>query len=58
MGDEEEEVFEVESILDKKTVDGRTQYLLKWAGYDDPEDNTWVDEEDCVSFVEVNICGL
>ncbi|KAE9549374.1 hypothetical protein FO519_007418 [Halicephalobus sp. NKZ332] len=45
---EEEEVYEVESILDKRTVDGRIEYLVKWVGYDDPEENTWVEEEDCM----------
>jgi len=24
------------------------QFLIKWLGYDKPEDNTWEDEENCV----------
>jgi chromobox protein 1 len=29
----EEEVYVVETILDKRIVEGRTEYLLKWKGY-------------------------
>jgi hypothetical protein len=29
----EEEVYVVETILDKRIVNGRTEYLLKWKGY-------------------------
>ena len=36
-----ESVFEVEKILDKRIVKGKTEYFLKWKGYDDPAENTW-----------------
>lgn len=31
----------VESILDKSWERGEEFYLVKWAGFDDPKDNTW-----------------
>jgi hypothetical protein len=30
---EEEEVYTVEKIKDKRIVDGKVQYYLKWKGY-------------------------
>lgn len=45
----EEEVYEVEALLEKRTRNGMVQYLVKWRGYDDPKENTWVNSEDCVS---------
>lgn len=40
-GSESEEEFIVEKILDKRIVSGgKTEYYLKWKGYDDSE-NTW-----------------
>ena len=46
--EEVEEVFSVEKIISKKVVNGKTQYLLKWRGYDSDQ-NTWEPEEnlDC-----------
>ncbi|KFD54312.1 hypothetical protein M514_04854 [Trichuris suis] len=40
--------YVVERIVDKRLVDGKTQYLLKWQGYPDDE-NSWEPEEnlDC-----------
>lgn len=35
-----ESVFEVEHILDRRDVDGKRQYLVKWKGFDGKE-NTW-----------------
>lgn len=35
------DMFKVEKILDKKKMKGRWYYLVKWVGFDDPEDNTW-----------------
>lgn len=36
----EEEEYEVEKCVDKRIVKGKTQYLIKWKGFDDT-DNTW-----------------
>lgn len=49
----EEEVFSVEKIVSKRVVGGKTQYLLKWKGYDSDE-NTWEPEEnlDCQDLLE------
>jgi len=33
--------YEVEAIIGERNVDGKTQYLVKWVGYDDDESNTW-----------------
>merc|ERR1711915_623685 len=39
---EEQEEYEIETILDKKSMKhGKVEYLIKWKGYDDPEDRTW-----------------
>lgn len=32
---EEEELFTVEKILDKKTEGGKAKYLIRWQGYDE-----------------------
>eukprot|EP00092_Neocalanus_flemingeri_P029705 GFUD01032252.1.p1 GENE.GFUD01032252.1~~GFUD01032252.1.p1 ORF type:complete len:727 (+),score=284.09 GFUD01032252.1:67-2247(+) len=39
--EEEEEVFEVEKILEKKVKGKKVQYLVKWKNYDGPNDDTW-----------------
>ena len=41
----EEETFEIESILDKKTDRKNKYYLVKWKGYSD-QDNSWVHVRD------------
>jgi hypothetical protein len=35
-----EELYEPERIIDKRTINGETQYLVKWRNYPD-SDNTW-----------------
>ena len=49
----EEEVFSVETIIDKKITDGKVYYYLKWFGYED-SDNTWepVDNLSCPALIE------
>ncbi|CAD6185746.1 unnamed protein product [Caenorhabditis auriculariae] len=41
--------YNVEKILKKRYIGNpkRLQYLIKWEGYDKPEDNTWTDAQDC-----------
>ncbi|EPY52509.1 chromodomain protein 2 [Schizosaccharomyces cryophilus OY26] len=53
--DESDEEYIVEAILDARLKEDGSgyQYYLKWEGYDDPEDNTWNEEEDCVGCQEL-----
>jgi transposase InsO family protein len=37
---QEPDEFVVDSIIGERSTDGKTEYLVKWAGYDD-NDNTW-----------------
>ncbi|OHS95270.1 hypothetical protein TRFO_02272 [Tritrichomonas foetus] len=39
--EEEDSIYEVEAILDHRTRYGKIQYLMKWKGYDDEDENTW-----------------
>jgi hypothetical protein len=32
---EEDQIFYVEKILDKRIIKGKTEYYLKWQGYSD-----------------------
>jgi hypothetical protein len=41
MSDPENQIYNVESIVDKKKVGHLTKYLVKWQGYPNSE-NTWV----------------
>ena len=51
--EQNDEIYSVEKIISKKVVNGKTQYLLKWKGYDSDE-NTWEPEEnlDCQDLLE------
>jgi hypothetical protein len=47
ISDTEQEEFEVESVLDKRTIRKKTQYLVKWLGYP-LHDATWESEKDLI----------
>merc|ERR1739838_788365 len=57
MSDEE---YEVEAIINKRFRKGRTEYLVKWKGWDNADDNTWepadnLDCEDAIKEYENNV---
>ncbi|KAI4291009.1 chromobox protein 3 [Pancytospora philotis] len=44
----EEDIYEIETIVKDRVVNGRKQYYIKWVGYSD-ENNTWEDEANILS---------
>jgi chromobox protein 1 len=51
--------YEVEEILGKKLdKKGNISYLIKWKGYDNPEDNTWEPKKNCVSVLQMFLSSL
>ena len=40
--------YQVEALLDSRTRKRRVEYLVKWAGYNDPADNSWEPRENLV----------
>jgi len=51
MSDEE---YEVESIVSKRIKKGKVEYLVKWKGWENPDDNTWepVEHLECPELIE------
>jgi len=43
--DDEEAEFEIEKIINKRITNGITEFLVKWKGWDNEEDQTWEPEE-------------
>merc|ERR1712150_253282 len=40
-GEDVENEFEIEEILNRRLKRGKVEYLVKWRGYESPEDQTW-----------------
>ena len=49
-----EEEYEVETIVNKRLRKGKAEYLVKWKGWEDPDDNTWepIAHLDCKELIE------
>lgn len=49
-----EEEYEVETIVNKRLRKGKAEYLVKWKGWEDPDDNTWepVAHLDCKELID------
>jgi len=41
---EDDVVYYIERVLDKRTYEGKVEYFIKWKGYSDA-DNLWIAEE-------------
>ncbi|KAK1224138.1 hypothetical protein PQX77_012942 [Marasmius sp. AFHP31] len=53
---EDDEEYEIEAILNHKKgkfESGKMAYFVKWKGYDNPKDNTWVRESDAENAKEL-----
>ncbi|KAI9876231.1 MAG: hypothetical protein M1830_006966 [Pleopsidium flavum] len=52
-GDESEEVYLVERIVDHQIIDGVLKYEVRWFGYNRKEDNSWEPEENLENAADI-----
>jgi hypothetical protein len=48
--DRNKEFYRVETVLEKAWTRTGWHYLIKWQGYEDPSDNSWVNNDNCKYF--------
>jgi len=51
--EEESDMHEVEKVIGKRFRRGKLEYLIKWAGYDNPDDNTWEPVENVIGCLDL-----